>query len=86
MVVSDGFAPDLTGAATHASMGAPRPTLKVRDVLAITVGIVVGAGIFRTPTLVASEAGSEAAMRLAWTAGGLLAIVGALCYAELAST
>ena len=64
MVVSDGFAPDLTGAATHAPMGAPRPTLKARDVLAITVGIVVGAGIFRTPSLVASEAGSEAAMLL----------------------
>jgi amino acid transporter len=66
-------------------MGDPRPTLKGRDVLAITVGIVVGAGIFRTPALVAGEAGSEAAMLLAWTAGGLLSIIGALCYAELAS-
>ena len=86
MAVNEGSAPGLTGAATHASMGAPRPTLKARDVLAITVGIVVGAGIFRTPALVAGEAGSEAAMLLAWTAGGLLSIIGALCYAELAST
>jgi amino acid transporter len=83
---NDGSAPGLTGIATQPSMGAPRPTLKARDVLAITVGIVIGAGIFRTPALVAGEAGSEAAMLLAWTAGGLLSIVGALCYAELSST
>ena len=76
----------LTETATPASLGVPRPTLKARDVLAITVGIVVGAGIFRTPTLVAGVAGSDTAMLLAWTAGGLLSIIGALCYAELAST
>ena len=72
--------------ATHASMGAPRPTLRARDVLAITVGIVIGAGIFRTPAVVAAEAGSGATMLLVWAAGGLLSIIGALCYAELAST
>jgi amino acid transporter len=66
-------------------MGGPRPTLKGRDVLAITVGIVVGAGIFRTPALVAGEAGSGATMLLVWAAGGMLSIIGALCYAELAS-
>lgn len=76
----------LSGASTPSSMGIPRPTLKAHDVLAITVGIVVGAGIFRTPALVAGEAGSGTIMLLAWTAGGLLSIVGALCYAELAST
>jgi APA family basic amino acid/polyamine antiporter len=66
-------------------MGAPRPTLRGRDVLAITVGIVIGAGIFRTPAVVAGAAGSELALILAWVAGGLLSIVGALCYGELAS-
>lgn len=85
MAVNGGSAQGLAGAATQASMGAPRPTLKARDVLAITVGIVVGAGIFRTPALVAGEAGSEAVMLLVWSAGGLLSIIGALCYAELAS-
>ncbi|MGE3747710.1 MAG: APC family permease [Sphingomonadaceae bacterium] len=67
------------------AIGAARPTLRGRDLLALTVGIVVGAGIFRTPSLVAGAAGSEAAMLIAWLAGGLLSIVGALCYAELAS-
>ena len=73
------------GTAAPASMGVPRPTLRARDVLAITVGIVVGAGIFRTPSVVAGEAGSGAVMLLVWAAGGLLSIIGALCYAELAS-
>ena len=65
---------------------APRPTLRADEVLALTVGIVIGAGIFRSPSVVAGAAGSEAAMLMAWAAGGLLSIVGALCYAELASS
>ncbi len=53
--------------------------------MAFIVGTVVGAGIFRTPSLVASHAGSEAAVLAAWVLGGLLSLVGALCYAELAT-
>lgn len=63
----------------------PRRTLGNLDVFALTVGIVVGAGIFRTPALVASAAPDAATMIAAWVAGGLLSIVGALCYAELAA-
>ena len=63
----------------------PEQTLGARHVIAVTVGIVVGAGIFRTPSLVAGASGSEAAFLFTWIAGGLLSIVGALCYAELAS-
>ena len=73
-------------AASTGGMAAPRPTLRAHEVLALTVGIVIGAGIFRSPSVVASAAGSEAAMLMAWAAGGLLSIVGALCYAELASS
>jgi APA family basic amino acid/polyamine antiporter len=50
------------------------------------VGIVIGAGIFRTPALVAASAGSEALVLLAWALGGGVSIIGALCYAELATT
>ncbi|MCD9028275.1 amino acid permease [Luteimonas sp. BDR2-5] len=63
-----------------------RATLRARDAFAITIGIVVGAGIFRTPSLIAGASGSELVMLLAWVAGGALSIVGALCYAELATT
>ncbi|MDP8914348.1 MAG: amino acid permease [Pseudomonadota bacterium] len=50
------------------------------------VGIVIGAGIYRTPSIVAAQSDSEAAMLLAWLLGGAVSMVGALCYAELAST
>ena len=66
--------------------GVPAPTLRLRDAVAITVGIVVGAGIFRTPSLVAANAASEYVALLIWLAGGLVTLVGALCYAELATT
>src|SRR3546814_9837594 len=71
--------------AGKAATGQPRPTLRIRDVVAITVGIVIGAGIFRTPSLVAGAAGSADMLLLAWAAGGVLSIIGALCYAELAA-
>lgn len=62
-----------------------RPTMRMRDVVAITMGIVIGAGIFRAPSLVAGVAGSTEILLVSWTAGGVLSVIGALCYAELAS-
>jgi basic amino acid/polyamine antiporter, APA family len=46
---------------------------------------VVGAGIFKTPSIVAASVGSENIFLLVWLAGGLASLIGALCYAELAS-
>lgn len=72
--------------AAKSELGRPRTTLGIGDVLAITVGIVIGAGIFRAPAIVAGAAGGDETLLLAaWALGGLLSIVGALCYAELAS-
>jgi APA family basic amino acid/polyamine antiporter len=56
----------------------------VFDAVMITVGIVIGAGIFQTPALVADIAGSPAKMLTAWVLGGALSFIGALTYAELA--
>jgi basic amino acid/polyamine antiporter, APA family len=64
----------------------PVPTLSVKDAVAIIVGIVVGAGIFRTPSLVAANVTNETSALLLWVAGGAVSLVGALCYAELTST
>lgn len=61
-------------------------SLSVPDAIAITVGIIVGAGIFRTPSIVAAHSGSELGIVLIWLAGGVVSLAGALCYAELAST
>jgi APA family basic amino acid/polyamine antiporter len=62
-----------------------RPVLSVFDATMITVGIVIGAGIFETPAAVASSAGSMGLMMVAWVLGGVLSFVGALTYAELAT-
>ncbi len=64
----------------------PQPTLRLREAVAIIVGIVIGAGIFRAPSLVAQFTGSTGWMLAAWLAGGLISLIGALCYAELAAT
>src|SRR5699024_1480237 len=49
------------------------------------VGIVVGIGIFRLPSIVAQNASSELHYLGFWVAGGLISSLGALCYAELAA-
>jgi len=64
---------------------APRPSLRVADAVAIVVGIIVGAGIFKTPALVAGNVDGLGPLVLAWSVGGLISLIGALCYAELAS-
>src|SRR5262245_26048396 len=64
----------------------PRRILRLRDAIGLIVGTIVGVGIFRTPSLVAEHAGSVSVALLAWLAGGLVSLLGALCYAELAST
>ncbi|SFC10553.1 Amino acid transporter [Parapedobacter composti] len=66
--------------------GEPRPLIRVIDAVALIVGIVVGAGIFRTPSLVAANTGSPELFFSAWLLGGAVSLVGALCYAELSTT
>ncbi|MBG1257693.1 APC family permease [Nostoc commune] len=66
-------------------VAAPKPSLTLPDAVALIVGIVIGAGIFETPALVASQAGSDIAVMLFWLMGGVISLVGALCYAELAT-
>jgi APA family basic amino acid/polyamine antiporter len=61
-------------------------TLSVFDGVMMLVGIVVGIGIFKTPSLVAANSGSGAAFIGLWVLGGFVALVGALCYAELGSS
>ncbi len=64
----------------------PRPVLGTTDAVALIVGIVIGAGIFSFPSLVAANTASQTAFILVWLVGGLVSLIGALCYAELAST
>lgn len=68
-----------------AAKAEPQPTLSVFDAVTIMVGIVIGIGIFKTPAIVAANVGSEAAFIGVWVAGGIVTLIGALCYAELAA-
>jgi APA family basic amino acid/polyamine antiporter len=62
-----------------------RSALGLRDAIGLIVGTMIGAGIFRTPSLVAEHTGSAGLALLAWAAGGAISLMGALCYAELAA-
>ena len=64
----------------------PVPTLALKDAVGMIVGIVIGAGIFRTPSLVAANVTSDSSALLLWLAGGVVSLIGALCYAELTTT
>ncbi|WP_207429452.1 APC family permease [Pedobacter sp. SYSU D00535] len=61
----------------------PKKKLGLTDAIALIIGIVIGAGIFRTPSLVAANSADETVFFSVWIAGGVISLIGALCYAEL---
>jgi basic amino acid/polyamine antiporter, APA family len=61
----------------------PRRVLSSRDGVILVVGLVLGAGIFRAPQLVAAGSSSSEMFLALWVAGGLVSLIGGLCYAEL---
>ena len=63
----------------------PRPLLSVGDGIFLTVGMVVGVGIFKLPSLVAGNTSSATVFLLLWVVGGIVSLCGALVYAELAA-
>ena len=61
-------------------------TLRFRDLLLLFIGSVIGSGIFRTPGPILRQVGGSVALALlVWTVGGVLSLLGALTYAELAA-
>src|SRR3989442_14613125 len=60
-------------------------SLRLVDGLAMVVGIMVGSGIFRTPGVVAAGLGRPLLTFVAWILGGAIALLGALCFAELST-
>jgi len=59
--------------------------LRVRDGLAVTVGIIIGVGILRTPGLIAGYLGSPLAMLGVWIFGGVVVVLSTLVLAEMAA-
>jgi APA family basic amino acid/polyamine antiporter len=69
-----------------AGQAAPRAVIGLGSAIALIVGVVIGAGIFKAPSMVAAMTGSAPLMFAAWALGGLVSLAGALCYAELCTT
>ncbi len=64
----------------------PQRRLSLFDATCIIVGIIIGAGIYKTTPFIAANAASPTYLMLAWVLGGLVALAGAFCYAELTTT
>ncbi len=64
---------------------APRRQVGVWQAVSVCVGMVIGAGIFRSPSVVAANVGNDLEMLAAWAFGGAMSLAGALCFAEMAA-
>ena len=60
-----------------------RRELGLFDATMINAGTIIASAIFIVPSFLAATLGSSIPMLLAWVAGGLVSICGALCVAEL---
>lgn len=61
-------------------------TLRLRDVVVIVVGTVIGSGIFIVPATVLRQTGGDTSIAMiVWVLAGILSLLGALTYGELAA-
>jgi amino acid transporter len=74
-----------TDSSTHAASQIKRQ-LGLWDTVGIIVGIVVGTSIFVTPPLVLQNVAGPWQGLGVWLLGGVLSLMGAFCYAELATS
>jgi APA family basic amino acid/polyamine antiporter len=62
-----------------------KPRLNLFDTTMIVVSLVVGIGIFRTPSIVAGATRTPELFFAAWILGGFVSLLGALTFAEIGS-
>jgi APA family basic amino acid/polyamine antiporter len=67
------------------TLPAARPTrqLSLLDSTCIIVGVIIGAGIYETTPSVARAVNTGLELIAVWLVGGLVTLIGAMCYAEL---
>jgi amino acid transporter len=63
----------------------PVESLTLFDGIVLICGMVIGAGIFKAPSIVAANTSSGTQFLFAWVLGGVVSLCGALVYAELAA-
>lgn len=76
---------DVRAATTTGGEGRLPRRLGTWSAVAVTIGIMIGSGIFRVPASAAADTGSPGALLLAWVVGGIVALCGALALAEVAA-
>jgi basic amino acid/polyamine antiporter, APA family len=76
--------PPSTSEPTAAESTGLRRSLGFTDLVLITIGTVIGSGIFLVPSIVLRQTGASTGLALAvWAVAGVLSLLGALTYAEL---
>jgi APA family basic amino acid/polyamine antiporter len=61
----------------------PRRDLTLTHATSLVVGIIIGTGIFLKTASMAQAVGTPALVLVAWVLAGIVALLGALCFAEL---
>jgi amino acid transporter len=59
-----------------------RPQISILSAIVVVAGLVIGAGIFKTPSLIAGLVAPDQIIWI-WACAALLSLIGALCYVEL---
>ncbi len=74
-----------SSAAPQPARAAPARVLGLRTATLLVAANIIGTGIFTTTGFLLRDLGSSTAVLALWTVGGLVALAGALCYAELSA-
>jgi len=64
----------------------PKRQLTLFDSICMIIGVIIGVGVFQTTPFIANLSGSPATLLWMWLAGGVIALLGAMCYAELTTS
>jgi len=75
----------VSAAAAAGTSAAPLRRLGVWHAVAVCIGMVIGAGIFKSSPVAASNLPSAAALLAVWIFGGVMSLAGAMCFAEMAA-
>jgi len=68
---------------TASDEGSYARELSLFDGIMVVAGGIIGSGIFRGPDVVAERVDTPELIMAAWAVGGSIALIGALCFAEL---